>query len=666
MAEAEINENPFQGEFFSADLPERLVRESIQNSLDARADGDCPVTVRFSFSGASRALSPSQARPYLAGLEPHFQAVVDAELADGHRGADGKAELASRRDLFGAAMPFLAIEDFGTTGLRGDIRENGVRAMGNDFWGFFRSIGISPKGDDSAGSWGLGKWVFPDASRLNAFIGLTHRQGERRHYMMGQAMLRLHTLRSRRYPPVGFYAIASDRDDSDWLPLPADSSGAGADLISDAMARFSLREGFGSRRRESPGTSIVIPHPKAELADPGNVVRAVIGQYFHPLVRSDLAVEIVFPDGSLAVIDRDTIVDVTWRYFGDQMDGEQSAVALESVIRLAQWGLAQDDGALAPSVAQRRHRPLADDGLKELRRQYRRGKRLGFRVRSTIHGRPSHFRVLLEKDDALREGHDYFIRGHLNVPRMDYLTRHRARALVVVDNTTSLGHLLRDSEGPSHERWRADAPRLRKRGWPAGAERVREVQHAAARIIDQLAEETVRERRHALADLFPGYVGRKAVRRKPVSAGPRPAASKPALRARPVPGGFEVGPGPGNVGPSGRPLTVRVAYDVAQGGASRAFRSFERGRRAGNPDFSLLADGVVVEARSCRSEVESDNQLALHIDAADFVLRVTGFDDRDLIVDVSPPADSDGEAPGSANGGTGTAVPRPTTQATSP
>lgn len=41
MTPAQIAENPVQGEFFTsaADMPERLVREAIQNSMDAALDG---------------------------------------------------------------------------------------------------------------------------------------------------------------------------------------------------------------------------------------------------------------------------------------------------------------------------------------------------------------------------------------------------------------------------------------------------------------------------------------------------------------------------------------------------------------------------------------------------------------------------------------------------
>ena len=56
MAPSEPNQNPCQGEFLSADLAQRFVRESVQNSHVARA-GREPVTVRFTINGLGGAVS---------------------------------------------------------------------------------------------------------------------------------------------------------------------------------------------------------------------------------------------------------------------------------------------------------------------------------------------------------------------------------------------------------------------------------------------------------------------------------------------------------------------------------------------------------------------------------------------------------------------------------
>ena len=95
MAPSEPNQNPFQGEFFSSDLPQRFVRESVQNSLDARA-GRKPVTVRFTVSGPDGAVTSRRAPRYLNRLRPHFEAAVRAETTNGDADSDRLREAPGR------------------------------------------------------------------------------------------------------------------------------------------------------------------------------------------------------------------------------------------------------------------------------------------------------------------------------------------------------------------------------------------------------------------------------------------------------------------------------------------------------------------------------------------------------------------------------------------
>lgn len=641
MAPSEPNQNPFQGEFFSSDLPQRFVRESVQNSLDARA-GRKPVTVRFTVSGPDGAVASRRALRYLNGLRPHFEAAVRAETADGDADSDRWRELRAREALFEGPLPFLAVEDFETNGLRGDVRANEIRASGNDFWGFFRSIGISPKDEDDGGSWGLGKWVFPDASKLNAFLGVTRRGDESRFLLMGQAMLKLHTLDGRKCPPVGFFAAGSDEDDGDWLPMPVESSGlgegGGGTLGPDGggFVRAAIHD-FGLRPDGSPGTSVVIPHPMDELTDPSNLAYAVIRQYFHPVIAGDLVVEIVAPGRPERRIDAKSIEHEARRAGNRETDDpEQRVEALVRAIALARWGHGHRTGPI--EVDGRRKRPAIPEDLAEpLRDRYRSGERLAFRVGVAVAGRRNRFRVFIERDDTLPGGHDYFVRGHLHIPRMDYLVRHRARALVVVDNRSDLGHLLRDAEGPSHEKWRADAPRLKEKGWPAAAERVREVQHAAARILDALAEKPAEVQRDALSDLFPGNTGTRAGAGGGAGTPPRPdtpPAPNP-LGIRNVRSGFELAPS-GTDDLVGSAFAVRMAYDVARGTTNTAFSRFDRGLRAGCPDFSLGNGRLAVDSNQCEVAVKSENEVHIRVGGPDFSFSVTGFDDRDVVVKVTP------------------------------
>lgn len=632
MSPSEINENPVQGEFFTANLPERFVREAVQNSLDAKA-GEAPVRVRFVISGADRALSPERAAPYLNGLRPHYQAVVDAERGAGN--SKRAPSLAERKALFDTRMPFLVVEDFGTTGLRGDVRTNEPQAEGNDFWGLFRSVGISPKGKDASGSWGLGKWVFPDASKLNAFIGVTRRQDDDELLIMGQAMLKLHKLGDQKYAHYGYFAAASSESEDKWLPMPASSNGRQAPFLKRAVADFGLQD------RNQAGTSVVVPHPEDELADPNKLAWAAITQYFWPILAGDLVVEIVSSGGPTRTIDADTIGGEVHRCGeASAKEGEEAAGPMARAIELAAWGMASppEEHAEADARRSRNVEAIAPNELPRLRERFARGERLAFTARTKVDRTLSPFHVFVEKDATLSKGHDYHVRGHLHVPNMDYIQGFQARALTHVASRSPLGHLLRDSEGPAHDRWNPSAHRLKEKGWPAAAVRVREAQRAAERILEKLAAKPEHKQRDALADLFPS----KPTGRGGTAAGggasdwmpPDPGDPKPLPRVLHRRGGFAVTTDHHD-GLVGTTWIVRMAYDVARGTARTAFSRFASGLKAGCPDFTLLGGRLSVQHDGCSVEVLSANELQVAATEPAISLLVTGFDDRDLLVDVS-------------------------------
>ena len=101
--------DPLQSELLNQESfrpADALVRESIQNSLDAKIPGVDKVRVRIYVSGAAGALSKDEAAPYFQGFWPHVQV------------CENGGQVAS--DLAEGACRFVVIEDFGTIGLTGD------------------------------------------------------------------------------------------------------------------------------------------------------------------------------------------------------------------------------------------------------------------------------------------------------------------------------------------------------------------------------------------------------------------------------------------------------------------------------------------------------------------------------------------------------------------
>ena len=640
MMPAEINQDPVQGEFFTStsDLAERLVRESIQNSVDA-ALGDGPVRVRFAFSGGDSALPADRAAPYLDGLKSHLEVVALSDDGAAPAEADHEDEDAAiygAYDLIDQQLPmtFLVVEDLGTKGLTGDITSNTEFEQDNRFWGFFRSVGISPNIGGTGGSWGLGKWVFPDVSQINAYLGITRRSDEQRHLLMGMAILKTHHIDDEKYPPYGQFAIRSDEPDAAWLPLPVDSDEDPDGIIDTAVHDFGLQRGDWS------GLSVVIPWPKKELK-PDAITRAVLTQYFLPIVYGNLEVEIV-ADGETQRVNHESIADAASRIGKSERDNE-SGESLIKAIELARWAKDAGELSLIDVKATTSRDILAGQDIESLRERFDRGERMGFRLSTNVTDRktggrePNTFHVYIERDESLTSGHDYFVRGYLRIPHKDHTSSFHARALVVVERASMLGNLLRDAEGPAHAAWDPHAERLKRR-WVGGYGRVQEVRRAAPLLLGQIAEVPRERIKNLLADLFPAPSGGGGGEPGPWPPPPPPPPSSPdPVAIRDLKDGFSIRSDSANPAATALPGTtwrVAFAYDVARGGQRAPFNSYQQGVKRGAPDFSLFDGMLNVACGGCRYSIVAENEIEISVMASDFHLNVRGLDARDVIVDL--------------------------------
>lgn len=251
------NREPIVGEFFATgiirNLAEALVRESIQNILDAALQ-ETTVRVRIYLSGKAAALSAGRIGFYMDSGWPHFMAE--------HNGLKNQPDEKT-------PCSFLVIEDFGTTGLIGDVEQwkdnPGVK---NPFYYFFRAEGQSSKGELDRGRWGVGKTVFLRSSRFNTFFGYTVRADDDRRLLMGQAVLKSHHIGDKYFSPDGYFGV-HDGDFS--LPL----------YDSNLLQQF--RTDFHLQRTDEPGLSIVVPWYDEEItAD--LLLEAVLRQYYYPIL----------------------------------------------------------------------------------------------------------------------------------------------------------------------------------------------------------------------------------------------------------------------------------------------------------------------------------------------------------------------------------------------
>ena len=664
MAPTEINQGTVVREFFEDEpINTRLVREAIQNSLDAsigRANGSSGggnelVRVRFSLHGIRNPLPAERAAQYFAGLTPHLARIAELD--------DGVKRRAAAGNLPSDDVPYLVIEDAGTTGLGGDWEAFDTEDSGNHFYWFFRNIGISGKGDSDNGSWGLGKWVFPDASRISAYLAVTRRHQDDEMLLMGQTVLAKHTINAQRYDPVGYFAAESDAS-RPWLPLRM-SEPRERPFIQACIADFGLQW------RDSPGLSIIIPFPRVEVAnrsddgdetgviDRNQLLAEVVHNYFYPIIAGKLAVAVDAGDGAAEVLVDAATIDGIIEQLDLDVTGERSASSYRRLFDMCRNTIHLPASQHEQIDAARLGRSNGYDEAQRAswRSRYEAGELLSFQIRMNVQRKeetqpqPTSLRVHIQRDTDLGEGQDYYVRGTLSIHgQMDLIkSRREARLLMVVDEGEPVAAMLRDSEPPAHTTWRPRASRVSAR-WQRPWASMATVRNAPGQLLALLEPPTEGLQKDAFTDIF-FWEGNdhspadSSVRERPADYTPprsKPPRSQPIFNITRSGGGFRVRLADRAMDNPPGTARLRVAYAVARGNPLSRYSSEDF--RLHGPD--TLQQRLSQQISGCSIRRGKDtNELFLDIEEPEeFDFAVFGFDpQRDVYVRIDRIDDSDPE-----------------------
>lgn len=605
---------PTQGEFFATDaissVAEALVRESVQNSLDAgRESSGQPVRVRFYLATGEHALPAAKARKYFQDGWKHF-------TAEGN-GLDDVPET-------GAACPFLVVEDFETTGLTGKVNQwRHAPGEKNSFYYFFRTEGRSGKGEEDRGRWGIGKYVFPRSSRINAFVAVTVRADDEKRYLMGQAVLKSHTVGKKYFTPDGDYG----RPNGDGLVLPVGERG----FIEQFSKEFRLE------RSNEPGLSVVVPWVDEEITAQ-TLLRAVVEDYFFPILTGDLCVTVATGASE---------IEITKNSLGatSQSLGEDFAKKMLPLLQLANWAREYATAEVVRLKPANPDRPKWESSLiptelvPGLREKFRAGEKLAVEVPLTVRqrnvpDRESFFRIYLTNDGS-DDCAPVFIRDGIIISDVHGKWAQGVRSLVVVEHS-ALAKLLGDSENPAHTQWQKDREHFRHKYF-YGKSYIDFVTQSVAMFVRYLNESDQQPDKDLLREIF-------SIPKKPESAEPK-EKSRPRKRNKgevvidipkveptkrrftlsKVAGGFTV-----TRGAEGAPvpdaLEIAVAYDRRRGSPLKKYSASDF--KLGEKPITVEAEGLIVEERTL-------NRMVVKVTQAEFRLVVTGFDEnRDLFVDV--------------------------------
>jgi hypothetical protein len=279
-------------EMFKKDPLESLVREAIQNSLDAVRDKSMPVHVVFRWKRLS-----GKNYPGLFALREHMQDCVDfwGSNSSSKEKFDPMIRFIQENAIGG--VYYLEVSDSNTTGM--DYKPND-RAC--PFYSFVRSAGNSSKATVGAGgSYGFGKAAYFNVSRIRTVLVSTQTP-DKDFFFEGISSLCTHEHEGKKRTHVGYY------DNNDGQPI------SGEDNI---PKRF---------RRDEPGTSVFIVGVERNEGYE-EIVKAVLLHFWLSVLEGKLTVSLIRSrEGELNLgedaleINRDSLDGFIETFFPDTHD----------------------------------------------------------------------------------------------------------------------------------------------------------------------------------------------------------------------------------------------------------------------------------------------------------------------------------------------------------
>ncbi|OUJ18769.1 hypothetical protein AMET1_0420 [Methanonatronarchaeum thermophilum] len=643
----DISEYPRESEFFkNTEKTEALVRESIQNSIDAKRKDTDTVEVTFTLATTDK----NKVSPYIDELDRHLKSCKDINV-------DLKVFKESK-------FRFLNIEDFGTTGLSGEFSLDRPHSGSSEFYNFWRRKGYSEKKGQKGGRWGLGKTTFYMASDIRTFWGLTKRKEDNLSILMGSSVLQPHQVDGTRYQYNGSFLNKKDQP------------------ITDPKALSRFNETFNLIRDSEPGLSLVIPLFDDEI-DVDSIIKSVIIHYFFPILRTDLKVKVFDERYSIEEeINSKTIhknvKNVDWSsstWDGKDIDkiidfAEKAARAYEENPDekefKPQWGnsLNNEEDQDFQYIKNTSNSSISEedfvDDIEDLRDSFKESKLLSFRVPVEIplpdYNKKSYFDVFLKKYPKKVNVGEFYIRSGIILPEEKKRLGKRPVAGMLVADDELISTFLGDAEEPAHTKWNERTEGFRERyNKPIGTIRfIRNSMRDIAEVLRKSSSETFEsllndvfyltareneeEKSEEKVDTVPeiepdidkqSEIVSKEKHTKPMTTNPTKIPSIPPseklFNISQIENGFYITyTGDNEYLPV--EAEIKAAYDVDRGNPFNRYSKF---------DFKFSNDEIEIKISDGEKVNFENNSIHFKAIKKGFKLEITGFDpNRDLIIDL--------------------------------
>lgn len=243
-----------------------LVREVIQNSIDARLDNSRPVIVDFQLNTIDTASVPE-----VTSLAEHLRlSKQTAKVQNSDQAVEFYEE--AEQILNKSTLSFLSVHDSNTTGLTGPI--DGPHGA---WYALTKGSGLTQKVGPSLGSFGHGSKAPFVSSKLRSifYLSVISPQNKREVRFQGKSILQSHaSANGNMTQGTGFYGIPDN-----CMPL-----------LDEAVPEWALQ--LRLHRTQETGTSIIIPGSIWDQDSLSSVSITAIANFFYAISKGVLEVNI--------------------------------------------------------------------------------------------------------------------------------------------------------------------------------------------------------------------------------------------------------------------------------------------------------------------------------------------------------------------------------------
>ncbi len=596
----EIIRTSHEAEFFNMQQNlEAVIREAVQNSLDASDKDKGSVTVRFVFGRVHHGMST-----LFLGMEEHLSEVG-----------------ISTHELVNSGFEFLAIEDFGTVGLTGSTLKDADDAESGNFFNFWWLDGSTRKGMQQGGRWGIGKYSFFEASKVKSFWGISNTESGSSPKLMGRILLKPHKINNRRFTSDGIFAS------EDYQPIQDLS------LINSFFTTFNLR------RNNLPGFSLIIPHPVDSISKSLNlsedILINVLEHYLFSIVEGRLKIIIetfnISPSHLGYSLEKGNIED----FLRSMSKKDERYRRYEKFFNLYQQLLTKEPDVIL-SFEMQQTLEVGDSSFgDDLNRMKERYDTLGrglikIRVKFDIQKKDesaenTYVDLGITRDTFFKKENTHCVRSGINVVDGISFRPNEGVVLLIVNDHVS-AEFLGDSENPSHTQWSPKSERVREKSYLFPKKIIDFIKSLPASLVSVLSKKVEITERNILAEIFyindsGGGIGRERNSPNPDINIER---SKPIFQLAKISGGFTVF-STKELMDSAFPirLYVKAAYDISTGSPFNHYNSF---------DF-VFGENIKVDVIGGEILSTNNNKIEILVKVQNFRLSAEGFDPkRDLII----------------------------------